>query len=90
METMILTIRVPQSIGAILEEKARNQGKDVAEYVEDLIEKDVDQTKTLDQILEPFRREVEESGISDDEFDELIEEVREEIYLEKLAKQREK
>ncbi len=43
----------------------------------------------LDEILAPFRCEVEESGITDDELDALVEEARKEIYQEKLAKRTE-
>ncbi len=89
METTTLTIQVRKNTKAILEEKAKSNGKDFAEYVEDLLEKDADRPKTIDEILAPFRREVETSGITDEEFDDFIEEVREEIYQEKLAKQRE-
>jgi len=89
METTTLTIRVRKNTKMILEEKAKSNGKDFVEYVEDLLEKDADRPKTLDEILAPFRREVEASGITDEEFDDLIEEVREEIYREKLAEQRE-
>jgi cobyric acid synthase len=89
METTMLTIHVRQNTKAILEEKAKNDGKDFVEYVEDLLEKDAGRPKTIDEILAPFRREVEASEITDEEFDNLIEEVREEIHQEKLAKQRE-
>lgn len=89
METMTLTIHVSKDTGAILEEKAKVQGKDVSEYVEDLIEKEIDKPKTLNEILAPFRGEVKASGITDDELDNLVEEAREEIYQEKLARKRE-
>lgn len=89
METTTLTIHVRNNTKAILEEKAKSNGKDFVEYVEDLLEKDADRPKTPDEILAPFRREVETSGVTDEEFDDLIQEVREEIYQEKLANQRE-
>lgn len=83
METMTLTIQVPKNIGAVLEEKARNQGKDVAEYVENLIEKDVDRRKTLDEILAPLRKDFAESGMTEDALDELIESERQAMWEEK-------
>lgn len=83
METMTLTIQVPKNIGAVLEEKARNQGKDVAEYVENLIEKDIDRRKTLDEILAPLRKDFAESGMTEDELDELIESERQAMWEEK-------
>lgn len=85
METMTLTIEVPQSIGAILEEKAKNQGKDVAEYVENLIEKDIDSKKTLDEILAPIRKNFAESGMTEEDLDALIESERQAMWEEKNA-----
>lgn len=83
METLTLTIHVPKNIGAMLEEKARNNGKDVAKYVEDLIEKDVETRKTLDEILAPVRKNFAESGMTEDELDELIESERQAMWEEK-------
>jgi len=83
METMTLTIQVPKNIGVVLEEKARNQGKDVAAYVENLIEKDIDCRKTLDEILAPVRKDFAESGMTEDELDELIESERQAMWEEK-------
>jgi hypothetical protein len=83
METMTLTIQVPQNIGAILEQKAKNQGKDVVQYVETLIEKDIDERKTLDEILAPIRKNFADSGMSEDDLDELIESERQAIWEEK-------
>lgn len=85
METMTLTIEVPQSLGAILKEKAKNQGKDVAEYVENLIEKDIESKKTLDEILAPIRRNFAESGMTEDDLDALIESERQAMWEEKNA-----
>ncbi|HSK70226.1 MAG TPA: hypothetical protein VK892_00920 [Pyrinomonadaceae bacterium] len=86
METMTLTIQVPKSIGAILEEKARSSGKEIAEYVEDLIEKDIDRPKTLDEILAPVRKNFAESGMTEEELDELIESERQAMWEEKHGK----
>ena len=83
METMTLTIQVPKNIGVVLEEKARNQGKDVAAYVENLIEKDIDRRKTLDEILAPVRKDFAESGMTEDDLDELIESERQAMWEEK-------
>jgi len=83
METMTLTIHVPKNIGVILEERAKVDGKDVAEYVESLIEQDIDKRKTLDEILAPVRRNFAESGMTEDELDELIETERQAMWEEK-------
>ncbi len=86
METLTLTIRVPQNIGAILEEKAKKRGKDISSYVEDLIEKDIDGRKTLDEILVPVRKNFAESGMTEEELDALIESERQAMWKEKNAR----
>jgi hypothetical protein len=83
METMTLTIHVSKNISAVLEEKAKNQGKDVAEYVEDLIEKDIDRHQTLDEILTPVRKNSAESEMTEDELDKVIESKRQAMWKEK-------
>lgn len=82
---MTLTIQVPQNIGAILKEKAENQGKEVAEYVENLIKKDIDKQQTLDEILAPIRKNFAESGMTEAELDALIESERQAMWEEKNA-----
>jgi len=86
---MTVVLELKPDIEEALQKKAKANGFEVNVYLEKLIEKDVDQVKTLDEILAPFRREVEESGISDAELDALVEEAREEIYQENLLKERE-
>lgn len=85
MDTMTLTINLPKDIGAAVADKAKLSGRNSVEYVEDLIAREV-KRPSLDEILAPFRKEVEESGITDDEFDEFVEEIRDEVYQEKLAR----
>ncbi len=82
METMTLTIQVPKNIGVVLEEKARNQGKDVAAYVENLIEKDIDRRKTLDEILAPIRKNFADSGMTEEDLDALIKSERQTMWEE--------
>lgn len=83
METMTLTIQVPKNIGIALEEKAKNDGKELIEYVEGLLEKDVDRLKTLDEILAPIRRNFAESEMSEEDLDALIESERQAMYEDK-------
>ena len=66
-------------------ERAAKSGKDPVDYVRDLIDRDI-LGPTLDEVLAPFRRQVEASGMTDDEFGAFFEEVREEVWQEKRAK----
>lgn len=87
METMTLTINLPKDVGAALENKAKMSGRDSAEFVEDLVTKEV-HSPSLDEILAPFRRQVEESGITDEELDDLFTEARKEVFKAKKERQK--
>ena len=87
METMTLTINLPKDVGAALENKAKLSGRDATEFVEDLVMKEVN-SPSLDEILAPFRRQVEESGITDEELDELFTKARKEVFKAKKERQK--
>ncbi len=68
METMTLTIHVPKNVGMILEEKARTDGKELVEFVEDLVAK---------QAVRPTFRELfadvrQSNSLSDDDLEKEI------------------
>jgi len=84
---MILTIELNPETEAKLKDRAVALGFEVDDYVESLIEKDLDKSKTLDEIFAPVRREFEESGMSEDELDDLIYQARREVYAEKKARE---
>ncbi|MDQ3131733.1 MAG: hypothetical protein M3Q99_13365 [Acidobacteriota bacterium] len=86
---MAVVLKLKPEVEEALQKKAKANGFEVKVYLEKLVEKDINGAKMLDEILAPFRCEVEESGITDDELDALVEEARKEIYQEKLAKRTE-
>lgn len=77
METTTLTINLPKDVGLALENKARIIGKDVAEYVEELVSKQV----KLPTFRELFLDVRENINISDEDLakdiDAAIKESRE-------------
>lgn len=86
---MTITIRLSSDEECRLSERASQNGQDVVEYIRRLIEKDIQTTATLDEILAPVRKQFEESGMSDDDLDALVDEVREEIWQERQARRNE-
>jgi hypothetical protein len=77
---MTLTINLtPEEERKLLQRATRN-GQDVTAYVHRLIKRDIGEAA---EALAPFRRQVEESRISDDELQAFFEEVREEVWQEK-------
>ncbi len=86
---MELTITVADETKSALEQRARERGySDVSKYVERLISTDLLAAKPFDEILAPIRQTFRESGVSEDEFETLFEEAREEVYRERKAQER--
>lgn len=83
---MLLTIELPAAVEQRLTERAAKDGKTVETVARELIEKAVAAEKSFDEILAPFRREFAESGMTEAEWDALIEEAREEAWQEKHGK----
>ncbi len=83
---MTITISLPADIEESVKSQAIKEGKPLADYVESLVEEgtsrrdriDLLAEKSFDEILAPFRRNVEESGLSDEALDALFTEARKE------------
>jgi plasmid stability protein len=82
---MTLTITLPEPVERRLAEQAAAVGKSVEALAGELIEKAVGPPgggKPFAEIAEPFRLSFEESGMTEEELDELVEQAREEIWQE--------
>jgi len=83
---MTITISLPPEVEESVKSQANKEGKLLADYVESLVEEasrrrdriDLLAEKSFDEILAPFRRNVEESGLSDEALDALFTEARKE------------
>jgi len=81
---MTITITLPPEIEESVKSQANKEGKPLENYIESLVEEgsrrrdriDLQAEKSFDEILDPFRRSVEESGISDEALDVLFSEAR--------------
>ncbi len=79
---MTLTITLSSEVERKLAERAARTRRDVTAVAQELIERALEGRPSLDEILAPFRREVAESGTTDDELDALFQEQREEVWRE--------
>ncbi len=83
---MTITISLPPEVEEAVKSQANKEGKPLEDYVESLVEEgsrrrhriDLLAEKSFDEILAPFRRNVEESGLSDEALDALFTEARKE------------
>jgi predicted transcriptional regulator len=80
---MTITIRLSDEEQRRLAERAARSGRDLADYVHLLIKRDIQQMAGVEQALAPFRRQVEESGLTDDELGDFFEDVRAEVWQDK-------
>jgi predicted transcriptional regulator len=83
---MTITITLTPDEERRLTERAARCGQDLTIYVQKLIEKDIRGPRTADEALEPFRHDVEQSGVSDEEMGEFFEEVRDEVWRDKQTR----
>lgn len=83
---MTITIDLPPDIEASIKTQADKDGLPLEDYVTSLIQEgtqrrnriDLLAEKSFDEILGPFRRNVEDSGVTDEELDDLFTTARKE------------
>ncbi len=73
---MMLMISLPADAETQLRERARAAGKDVSEYVQQLLVNELVAPLTLAEAAEPLAKAVDAAGVSDDEFTSIIVEAR--------------
>jgi hypothetical protein len=84
-ETIEIT-GLPPGTKDALEQIARSDGKSGEEFARTLIQAEILSRRPFSEILEPIRRSFEESGMTEEELDVLIEEVRDEIRNERMER----
>ena len=67
-----------------LRDRAKANGQDVSSYAARLLQEALSMP-SVDDLLAPFRKQVEESGITDEELHHLGEELRREVRHENQA-----
>ena len=91
---MTVTLELEPEVELTAAEQARAEGLPLAKYVESVVKeavlkrRRVEQLseKSFDEILKPFRDEVEASGISDDDLDKLFRTARREASNDRRDK----
>jgi hypothetical protein len=84
---MTITIDLPPDVEESVKTQAAKEGLPLEDYVTTLVQEgtkrrdriDLLAEKPFDEILAPFRRNVEDSGMSDDELDDLFTDARKKV-----------
>ena len=82
---MTLTLSLPPDEQKKLTERAAAAGQDVVQYVHDLIKRDIE-TPSIMEAAKPITRAIVDSGISDQEFEQFVEQSRQEIWEERSSR----
>ena len=81
----MLQIPLPPDTEEALRERAKASGEDVSSYAVRLLQEALG-APSVDELLAPFRKRVEESGMTDEQLNQLGEELRREVRQEQQAR----
>ncbi len=81
----MLQIPLSPDTESTLRQRAEASGEDVASYAARILQEALC-APSVDELLAPFRKQVEESVITDDELDKLGEELRREVRQEEQSR----
>lgn len=70
---------------AKLRERARAAGEDITSYAARVLN-DALTTPSVDELLAPFRKQVDDSGMTDDNLDGVYEDLRDKVWNEHQGK----
>ena len=82
---MHIEIKDPETLQA-LEETAKQEGKDPVDIATELLKTALLSRKQFEEIVEPLAQSFDESGMTEEEFDALIERERQALWEEKHGK----
>ena len=80
----MVQVSLPPDTEALLRERAHTVGKDVSSYAASLLS-EAFSAPNVDHLLATYRKQVEESGITNEELDAIGESLHDEVWRERQA-----
>ena len=80
---MSLVITLPAELEAKIRRRAADAGKDANTFAVEALEEKLHEPRTLDEILAPFRKQIVQSGMSEQEADQFYETLRDEVWQQR-------
>lgn len=81
----MIQISLPPETEETLRERAEASGEDVSSYAARLLQEALG-APSVDELLAPFRRQIEESGLTDEQLDQLGQELKREARQEQRTR----
>lgn len=85
-KAMTVTIHFPSDLENSLRQHAARSGQEIGDFVVQAVKEKIAKTPGLEESCEPLTEAIAASSVSDEEFDQFFEEVREEVWQEKQGK----
>lgn len=85
---MSVVVELNPDVEVALKKKAHAKGSRLDEYVAGVLKAHVDLGPSYEEVMAPLWRDFEESGMTEDELDEFMNEIRDEVWQEKRAKRK--
>ena len=83
---MTITITLAHEDERRLAERAAAAGKDLPTYLDGLIKKDLSAPTTFAELLAPLHEDFRQSGMTEDELNDLIEESRDDVWRQQQSR----
>jgi plasmid stability protein len=80
---MELVINLPAHLEQKLRQRAADAGKDASTFAREALEEKLQDPRTIDEILAPFRKQIAESGMNDEQLDKFYEALRDEAWQDR-------
>jgi predicted transcriptional regulator len=77
---MSVTIDLPPELEKTVRQHAARSGQDVSAFVLQAVQEKLAKASTFDEVCAPFAQAVAATGVSDREFDQFFEEMRQEVW----------
>jgi hypothetical protein len=76
MMLLLKEIGLARSQLKAVEKKVKRSGQTEPEYLRQLVERDLLEDQSIDEILRPIREDVRKKGLTEDDVDEIVERAR--------------
>ena len=83
---MVISVNISEGTKQMLAQQAAMRGQSIESYAAELIRKGVVGGRSFAEILAPFREEISNAQIHDDELDRVVGEARNEVHSAKQGR----
>ncbi|HVA47552.1 MAG TPA: hypothetical protein VNH11_14370 [Pirellulales bacterium] len=80
---MTVTVNLPPDLESTLRRQAERSGQAIGDFVLDAVKEKIAKARAFQDLCAPFAQAIEAAGVSDQEFQDFFDGVREEVWRDK-------